>query len=131
MSAEPLVSVALPAFNAERTIGQAIRSILLQTHRNWRLLLADDGSTDNTIAIARAFADPRIEILPSTGREGLSRRLNACIDRAQGSYLARMDADDVSYPARFEKQIAFLLAQPSVDLVGSQAMVFGIEGRPV
>jgi glycosyltransferase involved in cell wall biosynthesis len=131
MSPEPLITIALPAFNAERTIGQAIRSVLLQTYGNWELMLADDGSTDGTAGIARSFADPRIVILPSSGREGLSRRLNACIDRAKGTYLARMDADDVSYPVRFEKQIAFLKEHPSVDLVGSQAMVFGIEGRPI
>jgi glycosyltransferase involved in cell wall biosynthesis len=131
VSTEPLVSIALPAFNADRTIGPAIRSILLQTYSNWELLLADDGPTGNTLRIARTFADSRIVILPSRGKQGLSRRLNECIDRAQGTYFARMDADDIAYPERFRKQIAFLQANPSVDLVGSQTMVFGEGGRAI
>lgn len=131
MSYGPLISVALPAFNAEKTIAQAIRSVLLQTYQNWELLLADDSSSDATAHIARTYSDPRIVILPSEGKVGLSRRLNACIDAARGDYLARMDSDDICYPARFEKQIQFLQAHPAIDLVGCQALVFREAGQPI
>lgn len=131
MSTEPLVSIALPALNAERTIGQAVQSIMWQTYSRWELLLADDGSTDETLRIVGSFRDARIRVLPSAGRDGLSGRLNACIDQAEGSLLARMDADDISYPARIEKQVAFLQANPKVDLTAGQAIVFGTGGRAI
>jgi glycosyltransferase involved in cell wall biosynthesis len=131
MTSEPLVSIALPTFNSARTIGQAIQSMRLQTYTRWELLLADGGSTDDTLKIVRAFADDRIKLLPSAGREGLSKSLNRCIDHAQGSLLARMDADDVSYPERFEKQLVFLESHPDVDLAGAQAIVFGAGGKAI
>jgi glycosyltransferase involved in cell wall biosynthesis len=103
----PLVSIAMPFYNAERTIGASIRSILLQSHSNWELLLCDDGSTDASRELARAFNDPRIVVWGDHRRLQLGARLNECIERARGDYVARMDADDIAYPRRLEKQLTF------------------------
>ena len=109
---KPLVSIAMPFYNAERTIATSIRSILLQSHTNWELLLCDDGSTDASRALAGSFHDPRIVVWGDQQRLQLGARLNECIERARGEYIARMDADDIAYPRRLEKQLRFLMDHP-------------------
>ena len=128
---EPLVSIAMPFYNAERTIGASIRSILPQSHSNWELLLCDDGSKDASRELARAFDDPRIVVWGDHQRLQLGARLNECIDRARGEYIARMDADDIAYPRRLEKQLSFLEDHPDVDLTGGCAVVFADGGAPL
>jgi glycosyltransferase involved in cell wall biosynthesis len=121
----------MPFYNAERTIGASIRSILPQSHSNWELLLCDDGSTDASRELARAFDDPRIVVWGDHQRLQLGARLNECIDRARGEYIARMDADDIAYPRRLEKQLSFLEDHPDVDLTGGCAVVFADGGAPL
>jgi glycosyltransferase involved in cell wall biosynthesis len=127
----PLVSIAMPFFNAEHTIGASVRSILLQSHQNWELLLCDDGSTDASRELARAFDDPRIVVWGDRQRLQLGARLNECIEHARGDYVARMDADDIAYPLRLEKQLCFLENHPDVDLTGGWAVLFADAGAPV
>src|ERR1022692_2680451 len=127
----PLVSIAMPFYNAECTIGASIRSMLLQTYPNWELLLCDDGSTDASRELARAFHDPRIVVCGDQRRLQLGARLNECIERARGEYVARMDADDIAYPRRLEKQLRFLADHPEVDLTGGWAVLFADAGAPV
>jgi glycosyltransferase involved in cell wall biosynthesis len=127
----PLISILMPFHNPGPAFGAAIRSILAQTYSNWELLLCDDGSTDGSLESARAVADERIVVWSDGDRKGLAGRLNDCIDRAKGEFIARMDADDVSYPERFAKQIAFLMSHPEIDLVGCQMLVFGEDGSPL
>lgn len=127
----PLVSIAMPFYNAEHTIAASIRSILLQSHSNWELLLCDDGSTDAGRAAVAAFNDPRIQIWGDRQRLQLGARLNECIARATGEYVARMDADDIAYPRRLEKQLRFLADRPEVDLTGGWAVLFADAGVPV
>jgi glycosyltransferase involved in cell wall biosynthesis len=124
----PTVSIAMPFYNAERTMAASIRSILLQSYTDWELLLCDDGSSDASHEIARSFRDPRIIVLGDGRRLQLGSRLNECIQRARGRYIARMDADDIAYPRRLEKQAAFLEANPEVDLTGGWAVLFGEGG---
>jgi glycosyltransferase involved in cell wall biosynthesis len=121
----------MPFYNAERTIGASIRSILLQSYSNWELLLCDDGSTDGSRELARAFYDPRIVVWGDRQRLQLGARLNECIERARGEYIARMDADDIAYPLRLEKQLSFLADHPEVDLTGGWAVLFADAGAPV
>jgi glycosyltransferase involved in cell wall biosynthesis len=128
---EPLVSIVMPFYNAERTIGASIRSILLQSHSNWELLLCDDGSTDASRDLACAFHDPRIMVCGDRRRLQLGARLNECIGRAAGEYVARMDADDIAYPRRLEKQLRFLVDRPDVDLAGGWAVLFTDAGAPI
>ena len=119
-----LVSIALPSFNAEKTIGDAIASILRQTYSTWELLLIDDGSKDRTVEIVKNFNDPRIRIFADGINKGLPVRLNEAIDRAAGKYFARMDQDDLCFPERLERQVEFLEAHPGIDLLGTHAMTF-------
>jgi glycosyltransferase involved in cell wall biosynthesis len=125
----PLVTVLVPARNAQRTIGLALRSIVHQTYAHWELLLLDDGSSDATVAIARALAEPRIRVLGDSAWLGLAARLNQGIDAARGTLLARLDADDVAFPERLAQQVQFLQEHPEVDLVGASAVVFGDDGQ--
>jgi glycosyltransferase involved in cell wall biosynthesis len=125
----PVLTVAMPFYNSGATLELAIRSLLHQTFRDFEILLCDDGSTDQSLAIARSFADPRIVCWSDGHRRRLAARLNECIDRAAGRFLARMDADDIAYPERFASQLHLLHSQPAVDLCAGAAMVFGQRGR--
>jgi Glycosyl transferase family 2 len=127
----PLITIAMPFFNSARTLELAIRSLLHQSYGDFELLLCDDGSSDRSSDIARSFDDPRIITWSDGHRRRLASRLNECIDRAQGTYFARMDADDIAYPDRLACQMAFLITHPHVDLCGGNALVFGKGGEPL
>ncbi len=127
---KPLVTVVLPVRNAESTIGMAIGAILCQTLPDWELLVIDDGSTDRTLEIACRFQDDRVKIIREpSGPLGLATRLNQCIALARGAYVARMDGDDISYPWRLQRQVAFLENNSTVDLLGAGAVVFEAQGE--
>src|SRR6202162_3531868 len=124
----PLVSIAMPFRNSERTLAEAIRSIELQTFEDWELLLCDDGSSDKSANIAGAPADPRVVVWSDGLFKALGTRLNECIDRARGVYFARMDADDICYPERIAAQVRFMKENPEVDLMGTSMAIFGEDG---
>src|SRR4051794_36827493 len=115
----PLVSIGMPVRNNEKTLGVAVRSIVRQTYPQWELLLINDGSTDGTLEVARGFCDERIRVIDEPESRGLPARLNQAVAAARGEYFARMDGDDLSYPERLERQVAYLQAHPEVDLVGA------------
>jgi glycosyltransferase involved in cell wall biosynthesis len=121
----------MPFRNSEKTISQAIRSILGQTFEDFELLLYDDGSTDKGGDIARSFLDGRILHYSDGERRYLARRLNESIARARGVWFARMDADDIAYPNRLALQIELLESEPCIDLCGGQAIVFAGDGSPL
>ena len=129
--ATPVITIAMPFFNSASTLELAVRSVLSQTSADFELLLCDDGSEDQGLSIARSFNDPRVICWSDGRRLRLAARLNECIDRARGLYLARMDADDVAYPDRLARQLEFLLSHADVDLCSAGAMVFGKYGRPL
>jgi glycosyltransferase involved in cell wall biosynthesis len=118
-SSSPLVSVVLPARDAERYVALAVRSILGQTLRELELIVVDDGSRDGTPAILAAVPDPRLVVLRNDPPLGLSASLNAGLERASGAYVARMDADDVALPRRLELQAARLRQAREVGALGS------------
>lgn len=118
----PLVTVAMPVFNAGEYLRLAILSIIKQTYTNWELLLVDDGSTDKAVENIADIDDARIRILRDGKNKGLAARLNECIDLARGKYIARMDQDDVSYPERFAQQIEVLQCNSNLDLVAVRAI---------
>lgn len=126
-----LVSILMAARDAEGSIETCIRSLRRQTHENWELIVIVDGSKDATAERIRSFSDTRIRLYVGDRSEGLAARLNQAIDSAQGDYFARMDADDVAYPDRLERQVAFLQRHPEVDLIGTGAMVFADNGRAI
>lgn len=125
---EPAVSVVMVMRNAGGTVWKAIRSLQLQTLRDWELLLFDDGSTDDSVKVAASFSDSRIHIVTDENHGGLAKRLNQAVAAARAPLIARMDADDVCFPERLETQVAFLQDHPSVDLVGCGAAVFTDDG---
>ncbi len=128
---DPVITIAMPFYNSAATLELAIRSLLNQSYDDFELLLCDDGSDDQSLAIARSFNDPRIVCWSDGKRRRLAARLNECIDRARGLYFARMDSDDIAYPDRLVHQLAFLVGRPEVDLCGASVMVFGKRGRPL
>ncbi len=124
----PLVSIGLPAFNCEKTLSVAIRSILNQTYDNWELLLVEDGSSDRTLEVARSFPDPRILVFTNHVNKGLISCLNRAVSLSRGKYFARMDADDVAYPERLRRQVEHLEQHPEIDLLGCGMLVFKGQG---
>ncbi len=120
---QPLVSVIIPCYNAEKYVEQAVRSIMNQTYKNLEILITDDCSTDASFAILQKLAeeDARIKLFRNTENQKIVRTLNALVERATGKYMARMDADDISLAKRFERQAAFLEANPDIAICGTNA----------
>jgi glycosyltransferase involved in cell wall biosynthesis len=116
----PRISVIMSVYNAERHLADAIRSILNQTFTDFEFLIVNDGSRDSSAAIMDAFAesDPRIRVIRQENR-GLIASLNRMLDEARAPLVARMDADDISLPTRFERQIAFLSEHTDHGVVGT------------
>lgn len=121
----PKVSVTMPCYNCEATVGLAIESILGQTFKDLELVAVDDGSSDRTAAILKKYSafDSRVKPL-FLDHQGVVGAANAAIEAAQGEYLARMDADDLALPLRIEKQADLLEHNSDVGLAGSR-VVFG------
>ena len=116
----PRVSVLLPAYNASRYVAGSIESILSQTFQDFELIVVDDGSTDGTLPVLERYArDSRVRIVALPTNRGIAGALNAGLAEANGELIARQDADDVSLPDRFARQIAFLDAHPDVVVVGT------------
>lgn len=105
-----LVSIIMPAYNAEKYIEEAIESVIEQTYETWELIVVDDASTDGTAAIAQAFADQdkRIRLIRLLANGGVANARNVAIKNAQGRYLAFLDSDDLWLPEKLEKQIRFM-----------------------
>lgn len=114
----PVVSVIMPAYNAERFVEEAIRSVMAQTVTDWELLVLDDGSKDATAQIAQSLAaeDSRIRILPNEANMGVAKTRNRGFDLCRGQYVALLDSDDVWLPEKLEKQLA-LAEQTGADII--------------
>jgi glycosyltransferase involved in cell wall biosynthesis len=121
---DPRLSVVMPAFDAERFLAAAIDSVLAQTVGDLELVVVDDGSTDDTWRIVDEYArrDGRVRGLRNEENIGIPASLNRGIEAAAGRLIGRMDADDVSLPHRFERQLAFLEEHPEVAVVGSYVL---------
>jgi glycosyltransferase involved in cell wall biosynthesis len=120
---KPLVSVILPVYNGEVYLQEAISSILTQTYTNLEFIIINDGSTDRSSSIVRSFEDKRIRFYEQTN-QGIANSLNFAITVAQGKYIARQDADDVSMPRRIEKQVAFMELHHDYGMVGTWAEIW-------
>lgn len=116
----PKVSVLMSVYNGEDYLKEAIESILNQTFSDFEFLIFDDASTDNSLAILKSYAqtDSRIKLTISDQNLGLQKALNRLLKQAQGIYVARMDADDISFPERFQLSVEFLEANLQVVCVG-------------
>ncbi len=125
---KPLVSVIIPAYNAEAFIGKAVDSVLAQSYAHFELLIINDGSTDNTAAIINDYQDTRIHLITQVNG-GLSNARNTGIQTAQGNYLAFLDADDYWAPTKLAKQVALLQQNPALGFCSSQSRIETPEGE--
>lgn len=115
----PKVSLVMKVYNGEKYLRQAIDSILGQTFSDFEFLIIDDGSTDGSADIVKSYQDTRIRFLQNEKNMGLCKTQNKVIAEAKGQYIAVMDCDDISYPDRFEKQVAYLDSHPGVMMCGT------------
>lgn len=136
MSGRPLVSSIVIFLDARPFLAEAIESVLAQTYDRWELLLVDDGSTDGSLEVARAYAarDPdRIRVLHHDGRanRGMSASRNLGLRHARGEFVAFLDADDVWLPRKLDEQVALLRAHPDAAMVYGRTLLWhSWTGRP-
>lgn len=125
------VSVLMATYNAEKTLDVAIESVLNQTYQNWQFIICDDCSTDGTynklLEYKEKYPDKFI-IIQNEKNSKLAYSLNHCLKYADGEYIARMDADDISLPERFSKQVEFLNSNPDIAVVGTSMIRFDENG---
>jgi glycosyltransferase involved in cell wall biosynthesis len=124
------VSVVIPVYNGEEFLAEAIESVLNQTHREFELILVNDGSTDNSLGIMQSYAkkDPRIRVI-SHANKGRCLAFNDGVKEAKYEWIARLDADDVYLPDKIEKQLEFIRNNPGVTLLGTRGYHIDGQGR--
>ena len=127
---KPEITVLMPAYNAEKYIGEAIASVLEQTFTDFELLIINDGSTDTTQQIIDSFSDPRIRLI-NQANQGIAAALNIGLLNARADLIARFDADDICMPERLRVQHDFLLGHPDYIIVGSDAEYINMNGEYV
>jgi glycosyltransferase involved in cell wall biosynthesis len=120
----------MPVYNGGSMLAPAIESVLAQTFTDFEFIIINDGSTDDTESTIRGFNDPRIQILDQPNR-GIVASLNRGLQVAKGTYIARMDADDLSRPERLARQVAYLDAHPEVAVVGTAFAYLDESGREI
>jgi glycosyltransferase involved in cell wall biosynthesis len=125
----PLISILMPVYNTEAYVLDSVESVLKQTHSNLQLIIVNDGSTDGTANKLKQIKDSRVQII-SQNNMGVSAALNKALELAKGSYIARNDSDDISFPTRLEKELAFLESNPSIGLLGAAAEIIDKNGTP-
>ena len=119
----PRVSVVMSVHNGAATVAESIQHVLAQTFSDFEFVIVDDASTDDSADILRSFADPRLRLLRNERNLGLTRSLNRAVAAARGSYIARIDDDDLMLPERLARQVAYLDAHPRVGVVGSHHLL--------
>jgi len=115
---QPLVSICIPTYNAEKTVMSTVRSILNQTYKNLEIIIVDNASTDNTLALLqKIFDDPRIKIYKNSENIGAEKNFSRCVELAKGEYIAIFHADDLYMPDMVQKQVRAFQADPAVGAV--------------
>lgn len=117
----PIVSVVMAAYNGAALVEQTLASLAAQTLPDWEAIVVDDRSTDDTLAVLRAWADPRVRVIAAPENGGPVRARNIAFAAARGRYVAGLDHDDLCRPERFARQAGYLDRHPRVVLVGSAA----------
>lgn len=128
---KPRISVIMGIYNCADTLGESLDSLFNQSLQDFEVILCDDGSLDNTLEIANDYKlkfPEKIVIIQNEHNMGLNYTLNHCLENANGEYIARMDGDDLCDPTRFEKQVAFLDANPDYGFVSSWMNYFDENG---
>jgi len=125
MSATPLLTVIIPAFNASAFVREAIESVLENGFSDLELLVIDDGSTDNTVEVVNAIHHPALRLVRQQTNQGVGRTRRLATGRARGRLLAMLDADDIAVPGRFALQVEYLEAAEAPHIVGGAIENFG------
>ncbi|WP_027089507.1 glycosyltransferase family 2 protein [Thomasclavelia saccharogumia] len=124
------ISIIMGIYNCASTLDEAIQSLLNQTYKDWKLIMCDDASSDDTYLVAKKYADKyeNIILISNNENKGLNYTLNHCLKFADTKYIARMDGDDISLPTRLEKEVDFLENNPEYAIVGSNMIYFDETG---
>ncbi|MCK9394606.1 MAG: glycosyltransferase [Methylobacter sp.] len=130
-AAEPLVSICIPTYNAEKTIGETLRSIVSQSYRNLNIQIADNASTDGTLDIVRSFTDARISVHANASNIGAEANFERCFNLSRGKYTAIFHADDIYETGMVEQQVAFLESNPEAGAVFTSAGLIDEDGRNI
>lgn len=117
MHYQPLVSVTMPAYNAEQTILRAIKSLQSQTYKNWECIVVDDGSTDSTANIVKAIDDDRIKLISLERNMGRGHARQIALDKCSGDFIAMLDSDDWYYNTKLELQVDAFIKNPELTVV--------------
>jgi len=125
MRLQPKISVVMTVYNTEKYLKEAINSVLNQTFENFEYILINDASTDNSLEILQSFRDKRLRIVNNPVNMGVAASSNIGLDMARGTYVIRMDSDDISLPHRFETQLNYMEDHPDIGVVGSWVRCFG------
>jgi glycosyltransferase involved in cell wall biosynthesis len=125
----PEISVVMSVYNGERFLREAVRSILDQSFSDFEYIIVNDRSTDQTASILASFNDRRIRLVHNSENIGLTASLNKGIALAQGKFIARMDADDISLSGRLEHQVDFLKAHSEIGVLGTAYQVIDQDGN--
>jgi len=123
MVTNPEITVLMSVYNGEKYLREAIDSILNQTFADFEFIIINDGSVDSSVAIIESYNDPRIRLINNETNIGITKSLNNGIKLSRGKYVARMDADDISCPERFEIQLDYFYADPSLTLCSSRCRI--------
>ena len=115
----------MPVYNGSKYLDDAIKSILNQTFQNLEFVIIDDGSTDDSLNIIKSYNDNRIRLIENKENQGQSKTLNKGINLARGTYIARVDQDDISRSDRLEKQLEFMEKNSDIDVCGSWVELMG------
>lgn len=128
----PAVSIVIGAYNAERYLAETLESLLRQTMSDFELIVADDGSTDQTPEILQRFArqDPRVRPI-RISHGGIVDAANAGLDAARSDLIARADADDIHHPDRLRKQLDYMNVHPEIVALGSRMTMIEPFGSPI
>ncbi|MBN1585110.1 glycosyltransferase family 2 protein [Candidatus Uhrbacteria bacterium] len=124
------ISVIMPVYNAADTVSETLDSLLVQTYGNFEVLAVDDGSTDSSRDIIRKYAaeDGRIRLIERETNGGVAAAINTGLGLADGEFIARIDADDLARPYRFQKQVDFFRQHPEVGILGGGYAPFREDG---
>ncbi len=125
----PPLSIIMPMYNAERFVKEAVDSLLIQSWRDFELIVINDGSTDSSAAIIKSYNDPRIRLIENDGNRGIVYSRNRGLQAARGEFIAAFDADDVAMPRKFELQLNYLYKHPGIGMIGSWARRIDENGK--
>lgn len=121
----PKVTVLMAVFNGEKYLREAVDSVLAQSFTDFEFLVVNDGSTDQSSAILASYASERLRVIENSSNQGLAASLNIGLEQARGTYVARMDADDICHEERLGRQVTYMDSHPETVILGTNMTLFG------